>query len=269
MSDFLLEHEPSVRMGFFFGSLVLFGMWETLRPTRTPTVPRLWHWLNNLGLTVFNSFLLRFTFPVLAAGFAAITTTNGWGLLNWLDLPLVPATLIAIVVLDLVVYGQHVLFHAVPLFWRLHKVHHADVDYDVTTGARFHPVEIMLSMGIKLGVILVLGPPVVAVILFEIILSSMAMFNHANASLPTGLDRVLRLFVVTPDMHRVHHSINRREHNANFGFNISLWDRLFGTYKAAPDAGQTGMTIGLTDYQDNRRQSLLWMILLPFRSEKG
>ncbi|MEP3248125.1 MAG: sterol desaturase family protein [Sneathiella sp.] len=265
MFEFIFQNEPVIRLSFFFGSLVLVGLWEILVPKRALTAPKAWRWVNNLGLTFFNSFLLRFTFPILAVGMAIIARENSWGLLNIVDLPLWAAVIIAIVLQDLVIYAQHVAFHHIPIFWRLHKVHHADIDYDVTTGARFHPIEIMLSMIIKLAVVFLLGPPVIAVILFEIILSSMAMFNHANARLPNAIDRVLRLAIVTPDMHRVHHSIVHPELNRNFGFNLAIWDRIFGTYKDQPDAGHSAMTIGLPQYQADTKQSLWWMIILPFK----
>ncbi|OUR78813.1 hypothetical protein A9Q83_06330 [Alphaproteobacteria bacterium 46_93_T64] len=266
MIEFILENEPTIRMSFFFSALVLVGIWEVVRPRRPLLVSKLWRWANNLGLTFLNSFILRVIFPILAVGLAASCTENGWGLLNWISLPLWAAIIVAIVLQDLIIYGQHVLFHHVPVLWRLHKMHHADLDYDVTTGARFHPIEICLSMGIKLGIVFLLGPPVIAVILFEIILSTMAMFNHANAKLPKSIDRVLRLLIVTPDMHRVHHSTVHPEFNRNFGFNLSIWDKIFGTYKTEPDAGQVGMTIGLPEYQRRKIQNILWMILLPFRS---
>ncbi len=265
MFDFVIQNEPVIRLSFFFGCLAAVGLWEILRPKRILTAPKGWRWMNNLGLTFFNSFLLRFTFPVLAVGMAIIAEEKSWGVLNLIQMPLWLAVVIAIILQDLIIYAQHVAFHHIPIFWRLHKVHHADVDYDVTTGARFHPIEIVLSMMIKLGVVLLLGPPVVAVILFEIILSSMAMFNHANARLPKSVDRLLRPILVTPDMHRVHHSIHHPEFNRNFGFNLAIWDRIFGTYKEQPDDGHAEMTIGLPEYQANRKQSALWMILLPFK----
>lgn len=265
MIDFVIQNEPTIRLMFFIGTLLLVTLWEIIQPRRSLRVSKSWRWVNNMGITFFNSFLLRFIFPVLAAGFAAICAENGWGLLNLVEMPLALEILIAIVVQDLVIYGQHVVFHRVPFFWRFHKMHHADPDYDVTTGARFHPVEICLSMILKLGVVFVLGPAAIAVILFEIILSSMAMFNHANAALPVRLDRWVRKLIVTPDMHRVHHSIITAELNRNFGFNLSIWDRIFNTYKDQPDAGQVGMQIGLTAYQDHPRQSFFWLITLPFR----
>lgn len=265
MFDYITQHEPDIRLGFFVGSLLLFGLWETIAPRRVRINNRLWHWANNLGLTFLNTAILRVVFPLLAVGMATMAIQNGWGLLNMVDLPLWLAVIIAIIVQDLVIYGQHVMVHHVPLLWRLHKVHHADRDYDVTTGARFHPLEIILSMVIKLATVFLLGPPVVAVIIFEIILSTAAMFNHANAGLPKPVDRLIRLFLVTPDMHRVHHSTLPNEHHRNFGFNLPWWDYLFGTYRAEPSEGQTGMTIGLEQYQSEQKQHLLWMLLLPFK----
>jgi sterol desaturase/sphingolipid hydroxylase (fatty acid hydroxylase superfamily) len=212
-----------------------------------------------------NTLVLRILFPAAAVGMALFTSAQGWGLLNVIDIPGWLAVLIAVVVLDFVVWVQHVLFHAVPALWRLHRVHHADLDYDLTTGARFHPIEIVLSMLIKFAAIAALGPPVVAVIIFEVILNGMAMFNHANVRLPLGVDRVLRWFVVTPDMHRVHHSIEDDETNSNFGFNLSWWDRLLGTYRDQPRAGHEGMTIGIRDHRDPRRVDRLdGMLALPF-----
>lgn len=265
MTDFILENEPVIRMSFFFGCLAVFGLWEIVKPTRKLIVSKPWRWANNLGLTFFNSFLLRFTFPILAVGMAIIAEEKGWGLLNLIELPLWLAVVIAITLQDLIIYAQHVLFHHVPIFWRLHRVHHADTDYDVTTGARFHPIEIVLSMMIKLGVVIMLGPPVVSVILFEIILSSMAMFNHANASLPGPVDKVVRSLLVTPDMHRVHHSSRFPEFNRNFGFNLSIWDRIFGTYQSEPEEGRQNFVIGLREFHDTPKQNAIWMLLLPFR----
>lgn len=267
MFDLISDHEPVIRLSFFIGTILLVGLWETLRPKRQKTVSKLWRWANNFGVTFLNTLVLRFLFPVLAVGLAAIAHDKGWGLLNNISLPPLVAVVIAVILQDLVIYWQHVIFHLVPFLWRFHKMHHADVDYDISTGARFHPIEIALSMILKLGVVLLLGPPVVAVIIFEILLSSVAMFNHANAGLPPAIDRIFRLFVVTPDMHRVHHSIIRAEHDTNFGFNLPWWDYIFRTYTTRPRAGHQGMTIGLREYQKDRRQSLLWMLVLPFRSQ--
>jgi sterol desaturase/sphingolipid hydroxylase (fatty acid hydroxylase superfamily) len=222
-------------------------------------------WVNNLSLVFLNSLVLRLIFPAAAVGVAVFTTNHGWGLLNYYELPILLAVLIAVIAMDFVIYLQHVLVHAVPTLWRLHRVHHADLDYDLTTGARFHPIEIILSMLIKFATIIVLGPPVVAVVIFEVILSTLAMFNHGNVRLPFGLDRVLRLFIVTPDMHRVHHSVEDNETNSNFGFNLSIWDRMFGTYIDQPRSGHEGMTIGIHKFRDPKQVSLLpGMLALPF-----
>ncbi len=268
MDNLILEHEAAIRLGFFFGIFALMALWELRAPRRVLSVSKAVRWGNNLGLVVLNSILLRIIFPAAAVGMAAIAEARGWGLLNALDPPLWLSALIAVVALDFVIWLQHVMFHAVPALWRLHRVHHADLDYDLTTGARFHPIEILLSMVIKFAAIMVLGPPVVAVILFEVILNGMAMFNHGNVGLPAGLDRALRWLVVTPDMHRVHHSVEDDETNSNFGFNLSWWDRLLGTYREQPREGHSGMTIGIRGYRDPREVDRLpGMLLLPFRGE--
>ncbi len=268
MDNLILEHEAAIRLGFFFGVFALMALWELRSPRRTLSVSKAQRWGNNLGLAVLNSILLRLLFPAAAVGMAAIADARGWGLLHVLEPPLWLSVLVAVVVLDFVIWLQHVMFHAVPALWRLHRVHHADLDYDLTTGARFHPIEILLSMVIKFAAIMVLGPPVVAVILFEVILNGMAMFNHGNVGLPAGLDRALRWLVVTPDMHRVHHSVEDDETNSNFGFNLSWWDRLLGTYREQPREGHSGMTIGIRGYRDPREvDRLAGMLLLPFRGE--
>jgi sterol desaturase/sphingolipid hydroxylase (fatty acid hydroxylase superfamily) len=268
INDLVMSHEKTIRMGAFLGVLTLMALWEVLAPRRVLTVSKALRWVNNLGLVFFNTALLRLLFPAAAVGMAAFAAEQGWGLLNYYHLPLWLAVPVAVVAMDFVIYLQHVLVHAVPLLWRLHRVHHADLDYDLTTGARFHPIEIILSMLIKFATIVVLGPPLVAVVIFEVILNAMAMFNHGNVRLPLGLDRVLRALVVTPDMHRVHHSIEDDEANSNFGFNLSLWDRLFGTYRDQPRAGHDGMTIGIRNYRETRQVS--WfpgLLSLPFKGK--
>ncbi len=263
--DFILQNETAIRLGFFFGIFAIMGLWEVLAPRRALTVSKAVRWANNLGLVFLNSAILRLIFPMAAVGVAAFAAEQGWGLLNYFQLPFAFSVLLAIVALDFIIYLQHVLVHAVPALWRLHRVHHADLDYDVTTGARFHTLEIILSMLIKFATILVLGPPVVAVIIFEVVLNAMAMFNHSNVSLPSRLDRIVRLFVVTPDMHRVHHSVEDNEANSNFGFNLSIWDRLFGTYIAQPREGHENMTIGIHGYRDPKQVNQLpGMLRLPF-----
>lgn len=265
MQELIEVYEATIRLGFFLGIFFIMAMWEIAAPRRVLTVPKLSRWANNLGLVALNTLLLRLLFPIAAVGLAAYTSTQGWGLLNHWQTPYWVAVLIAVIALDFVIWLQHVMVHAIPLLWRLHRVHHADLDYDVTTGARFHPIEIILSMLIKFATILLLGPPVVAVILFEVILNGMAMFNHANVRLPLPLDRLLRRLLVTPDMHRVHHSVEDDEANSNFGFNLSIWDRLFGTYRDQPRGGHTEMTIGIHKYRDAKQVDRLpGMLALPF-----
>ncbi len=265
LDEFVMTYEKPLRMGFFLGMLALMGLWEVLAPRRALTVSKGVRWLNNLGLVFFNSFVARLLFPAAAVGVAAFAAEQGWGLLHYYPVSFWPAVVIAIVAMDFVIWLQHVMVHAVPVLWRLHRVHHADPDFDVTTGARFHTLEIILSLLIKFATIVVLGPPVVAVVIFEIILNVMAMFNHGNVRLPIGLDRVLRWLVVTPDMHRVHHSVADDEANSNFGFNLSIWDRLFGTYRDQPRGGQEAMTIGIHKYRDPKLVSWLpGMLALPF-----
>ena len=264
----ILAHEPAIRLGFFFGVFVAVALWEVMAPRRALTLSRLARWSNNLGLVVFNSVLLRLLFPAAAVGVAAFAAEHGWGLLNHYAVPFPLAAIIAVVAMDFIIYLQHVLVHAVPVLWRLHRVHHADLDYDVTTGARFHPIEIILSMLIKFATITVLGPPVVAVVIFEVLLNATAMFNHGNVRLPRPVDRVLRWIVVTPDMHRVHHSVEDDEANSNFGFNLPWWDRLFGTYRDHPRAGHQAMTIGIRNYRTPQEVSWLHGLLaLPFRGK--
>jgi len=220
MTKTLLAHEPMLRLAVFLGVLVAMAGWELAAPRRRQDIPRVLRWTNNLALVVVDTVILRLTFPILAVGLALMAEARGWGLFNVLDLPPWLAFLLSILLLDLAIYLQHVLFHAVPGLWRLHRMHHADLEFDVTTGLRFHPVEIVLSMVIKLAVVAALGAPAVAVLLFEVLLNATALFNHANIRLPAGLDRVLRWVLVTPDMHRVHHSVIPAETNSNFGFNL-------------------------------------------------
>jgi sterol desaturase/sphingolipid hydroxylase (fatty acid hydroxylase superfamily) len=265
MNEWILQNEATIRLSAFLGIFAVMALWEVLAPRRALTVSRLWRWVSNLGIVVLNTVVVRLIFPAAAIGVAAFCEQQGWGVFNYIEAPLWLAVLASVIFMDFVIYLQHVLVHAVPTLWRLHRVHHADLDYDLTTGARFHPIEIVLSMLIKFATIVVLGPPVVAVIIFEVLLNGMAMFNHGNVRLPLGLDRVLRLLVVTPDMHRVHHSVEDNETNSNFGFNLSLWDRLFGTYIAQPREGHQGMTIGIHKYRDPKQVARLpGMLLLPF-----
>ena len=260
-----MQNEPAIRLGFFLGIFAVMATWELIAPRRALTVSKAVRWSNNLGLVFLNSFIVRLLFPAAAVGVAAFASENGWGLLNYYSLSFALSIVLSVVALDFIIYLQHVLVHAVPVLWRLHRVHHADLDFDVTTGSRFHTIEIILSMLIKFATIVVLGPPVVAVVIFEVVLNGMAMFNHSNVKLPLGIDRVLRLFVVTPDMHRVHHSVEDNETNSNFGFNLSIWDRAFGTYIDQPREGHEKMTIGIHTYRDPKQVSWLpGMLSLPF-----
>jgi sterol desaturase/sphingolipid hydroxylase (fatty acid hydroxylase superfamily) len=250
MNDFILNHEPGIRLASFLGIFAVMAVWELLAPRRVLSQSKRQRWLNNLGLVVFNTALLRLAFPLAAVGMATTAELNGWGLFNRIEVSGWLALLASVVILDGAIYLQHVMFHAVPLFWRLHRVHHADLDFDVTTGSRFHPVEILLSMMIKFAVIVLLGPPIVAVVAFEVLLNATAMFNHSNVRLPAVVDALLRRLIVTPDMHRVHHSHLDYETNSNFGFNLSIWDRLFGTYRNQPQEGHEGMVIGIDTFRD-------------------
>jgi len=263
MNDPLLAAEPLIRVGFFLSILAGMAMWELLAPRRRHEIPRLLRWGSNLGIVALNTVLVRLAFPLVVVGLAVLAAERGWGLLNTLELPLWASIVLGVLALDLAVYLQHVMFHAVPLLWRLHRMHHADLEFDVTTGLRFHPVEILLSMGLKLGVVAALGPPAIAVLIFEVLLNATSMFNHGNVRLPRWLDRRLRWFVVTPDMHRVHHSIYPEESNSNFGFNLPWWDRLLGTYRPQPREGHEGMTIGIEQFRTRHDLRLDRMLLQP------
>ena len=265
MSELLLGHEAQIRLGFFIGVFTLMASWEVFAPRRTGQIKRRLRWPSNLGIVIFNALVLRLVMPTTAVALALAGETAGWGLLQQFDLPLWLASALAIVCLDLTIYLQHLMFHAVPVLWRLHRMHHADLAFDVTTGARFHPLEIILSMVIKFVVIAALGPPAVAVLIFEVLLNALAMFNHANARLPLGLDKVLRRAIVTPDMHRVHHSVIPREANSNFGFNLAVWDHWFGTYCAQPQKGHQEMAIGISTFRTERDLMLDKMLLQPFK----
>jgi sterol desaturase/sphingolipid hydroxylase (fatty acid hydroxylase superfamily) len=250
LEPLVLAYEPAIRLGFFLVVFALIGLWEIAAPRRALTASKSLRWTSNLGIVALNTVLLRLAFPLAAAGMAAFAAANGWGLLNHFSVPLWLAVPIAVIAMDFVIWLQHVMVHAVPALWRLHRVHHADLDYDVTTGSRLHPIEIGLSMLIKFATITVLGPPVLAVVNFEVLLNATAMFNHGNIRIPAGVDRVLRWFVVTPDMHRVHHSVEDDETNSNFGFNLPWWDRMFGTYRDQPRAGHDAMTIGIRGHRN-------------------
>ncbi|MBE9559828.1 MAG: sterol desaturase family protein [Proteobacteria bacterium] len=265
INEFIMSNEAVIRLSFFLSIFVVMATWEFIAPRRVLTVSKIVRWTNNLGLVFLNTIILRLLFPAAAVGMAAFASEQGWGLLNYYDVPAMLAVIVSVVVMDFIIYLQHVMVHAIPVLWRLHRVHHADLDYDVTTGARFHPIEIILSMLIKFTTIVLLGPPVVAVVIFEVVLNATAMFNHSNVRLNLVVDKWLRLLVVTPDMHRVHHSVEDDETNSNFGFSLPWWDRLFGTYRDQPRGGHENMTIGIRTFREPKMTSWLsGMLVMPF-----
>lgn len=264
-----MENEALIRLTAFLGLFVLFTLAETLLPRRKRVLSRKQRWSTNFSIIVIDALTTRAMavfLPLLAVGAALDAAANGWGILNWLDLPVWLSVLVAVLILDFAIWFQHLVFHKVPLLWRLHQVHHADRDFDVSTALRFHPIEIAASMLIKIGVVYLIGAPAWGVVVFEVILNGSAMFNHANMRLPLGVDRVVRKLLVTPDMHRVHHSVHRHEADSNYGFCLSIWDRMFGTYTDQPQDGHDGMIIGL-QWQDERPGKLGWSLMLPFRDK--
>ena len=266
MSDLLLANEGSIRLTVFIAVLALMAILEGLSPRRRRDIPRFFRWSNNVALVVVDSLVVNLCFPLLAVAFAVLMTEQGWGLFNLITLPGWLAFVLAILLLDFAIYIQHVVFHRVPILWRLHRVHHTDLECDVTTALRFHPIEILLSMLIKLFIVFLLGPAAIAVLVFEIILNASAMFNHSNLRLPLLLDKRLRLLLVTPDMHRVHHSVHVVETNSNYGFFIPWWDRLFGTYCEQPKDGHEAMRIGINEFRDVRQTQLHKLLLQPLRT---
>lgn len=265
MPDSLAQHESALRFAIFIGVFALMAALESFAPRRTRTLPRIRRWSTNGLMALISAIAVSFLMPLLAIGGAEIAGARSWGLLNLIGLPGWLEFVIALILLDLAVYAQHVASHKIPILWRLHKVHHTDRDIDAATALRFHPLEIVLSMAYKIAVVLCLGPAALAVFVFEVLLNASAVFNHANLRLPPWLDRVLRLGLVTPDMHRVHHSVLEPETNSNYGFCLPVWDRLFGTYRAQPTLGHAAMTIGLEHHQSNKPSGLIWSLLLPFR----
>lgn len=264
----LLNQEPLIRLGVFVLVFALVAVWEVLAPRRTPRLSRRQRWPANLGIVALNTAIVRVLFPTAAVGMALVAQDLQLGLFNQIELPLGLTIALSVVALDFIIWLQHVLVHHIPVLWRIHRVHHADLDYDLSTGARFHPIEIVLSMGIKLAAVALLGAPAVAVLLFEVLLNASAMFNHGNIRLPDGLDRVLRRFIVTPDMHRIHHSTEWDESNSNFGFNLSLWDRWFGTYREHTRRSQVDLQIGIQEHTDPKSVARLpGMLVLPFKTD--
>lgn len=269
MSEISMNAEVLVRLSTFAGLFAVFAVWELLAPRRTQHHSRSVRWLNNLAIMVLNGLIVRLGIPLAAVGTAIVAQDQNLGLLNQVTLPAWFAMVVAILALDLILYLQHLVFHHVDFLWRLHRMHHADLEVDVTTGLRFHPIEIVLSMAIKMAAVLVLGAPVVAVIAFEVLLNASSLFNHANIRIPDKVDRIMRYFIVTPDMHRVHHSVVRQETDSNFGFNVPWWDYLFGTYRASPQAGHTGMKVGIEYFRTQRDLWLDHLLLQPFRKPAG
>jgi len=263
MNTLTIDNEVFIRLGLFFAVFVFMAVWEFMKPRRKLTSPKSIRWLNNMAITFLNSAIVRWIFPISAVGIAILSSKHGWGVFNYVEMSPLLAGIIVIVLLDLTIYAQHRLFHKFPLFWRLHRMHHTDLDIDVTTGARFHPVEIILSMGIKAGMVIIIGASAWSVLTFEVLLNSTSMFNHSNILMNKRIDRIIRMCIVTPDMHRVHHSVITRETDSNFGFNLPWWDRLFGTYRDQPASGHEGMTIGLANYRERKWLSLPWMLTVP------
>ncbi|HXG28102.1 MAG TPA: sterol desaturase family protein [Nevskiales bacterium] len=259
----MIEHEAGLRLGVFIGVLTTLALAEALWPRRPACVPRGPRWLNNLTIVALDSLLLRLLFPVLAVDWALEVQARGWGLFNQVGWASALEFALALLLLDLAIYWQHRIMHRIPLLWRLHRVHHSDLDFDASTGVRFHPLEILLSMLIKLAAVTVLGAAALAVLVFEALLNATSLFEHANLRIPAPVDRRLRWLLVTPDMHRVHHSVHGDEYNRNFGFNFPWWDRLFGSYRAQPRDGHLAMTIGLRQFRAAPDQRLDRLLLQP------
>ena len=267
MNYMLMNNEPAIRMSFFFGVFIAVALWEIASPRRKLGMSKVTRWIGNIGILLFNTILTRILFPAAAVGLAVIADDRVWGLMNNLPSPFWLKFLFAIIFLDFAIYLQHVLFHAAPALWRLHRMHHTDLDYDVTTGTRFHPLEIILSMVIKFIVVISIGAPPAAVLIFEVLLNATAMFNHGNIYINKSIDKFLRLFIVTPDFHRVHHSLIDHETNSNFGFNLPWWDYLLGTYQAQPTKGHIEMEIGINKFRDPKDNTFFQMICQPFKGE--
>jgi sterol desaturase/sphingolipid hydroxylase (fatty acid hydroxylase superfamily) len=260
-----MENELVIRLAAFLGIFSVMAGWEMLRAGRRLVAPKGRRWLTNWAIVALDTAIVRLLFPAAAVGAALDAEAQGWGLLNGaLDWPWWAGLALSVAVLDFAIWFQHLMFHKVPILWRLHRVHHADRDVDVSTGFRFHPIEIALSMLIKIGVVYALGAPALAVVLFEVLLNGCAMFNHANIRLPAAVERAVRWVLITPDLHRIHHSVHRVEHDTNYGFSVSWWDRLFGTFTAEPRDGHEGMLLGLSDHQDDRPTRFWWSLGFPF-----
>lgn len=264
MKEVFFEYESYIRLGSFLAIFALLTIWEISSPKRKLLQLRYFRWFCNIGLITISSILVRFIIPTAAVGIALHVEQEQLGFLNLYELPFIVKFILAFVLMDLAIYFQHVMFHALPLFWRFHRVHHSDLDCDITTGLRFHPFEMIISIIFKFLIITSIGAPVLAVVFFEIILNAASMFTHSNIKIPSVIESMVRWFIVTPDMHRIHHSIKENETNSNFGFFISIWDRLLGTYIHEPAQGHVNMQIGLRKFREPKWQNLRWLIYLPF-----
>ena len=260
--------EIAIRLGGAALVFAVMALWEWRKPRRALLVGRTPRWPGNLGIVAIDILAVRLLVPLGAVGVALIATQQGWGLFNLIGLPWWASLVLGVIALDLIIYTQHVVFHHIPVLWRLHRMHHADLDIDVTTGLRFHPLEILLSLAIKMAAVLALGVPALAVLIFEVLLNVTSMFNHSNVALPPRLEPIARWIVVTPQMHQVHHSIVRAETDSNFGFNLPWWDRLFGTYRAEPAAGEQAMTIGLPIFREAAESRIVRLLTQPFRDAR-
>ncbi|NKB36600.1 MAG: sterol desaturase family protein [Gammaproteobacteria bacterium] len=260
---FTANQELIIRLSVFLGVFVVLVSWELVAPRRSKVLSAWKRRGANLLLMIANAFVLRLLLPLAALSMATLASVSGWGLLNSLAVNIWLAGILSFLLFDLLIYFQHRLMHKISFLWRIHRVHHSDTDIDVTTGVRFHPLEILLSLCIKITAVLLIGPPLIAVIVFEVVLSSSSLFNHANIFVPLKVEGILRNFIVTPDMHRVHHSVKEYETNSNFGFNISLWDRLFGSYRAQPEDGHQGIIVGLKEFRGPEFVNVLWLFRQP------
>ena len=265
MLELLLSEEAVLRLSIFLVLFAIFAIWEIMAPRRNQSYSKVTRWFNNLSISAINVLTTRLLAPFTVIFVALYAQSSGFGLLNVIEAPAMISIVIAVLLLDFSIYIQHIIFHKVDFLWRLHRMHHADLEFDVTTAIRFHPVEIVFSLAIKMLVVLAIGAPAIAVVIFEVLLNGTSVFNHANIHIPTSIDKILRLFVVTPDMHRVHHSIIRKETDSNFGFNLPWWDYIFRTYRAQPELGHSGMTIGIEQFREQRELWLDRLLLQPFR----
>ncbi len=257
--------EATIRLAIFVGLFVLFAALEFFVPRRELRPVKTRRWFTNWTIVIVDSVLVRLLFKSAAVGGALWAQSAGVGLFNVIAVPAWLAVFVSFLALDFAIWLSHLASHKIPILWRVHRMHHSDIDIDVSTAIRFHPIEIVLSMVWKYAVVIALGAPAISVLIFEVVLNGGAMFNHANMRLPLWLDRVLRLVIVTPDMHRVHHSTDPSETDSNYGFNLSVWDRMFRTYVAQPALGHDGMRIGLADWQDEKPARLDWTLMVPFR----